>query len=438
MSIESLVKDTFHHNTTTLLRNSNVTEYEKQMIVKVFKYLTNHIEIKIKNLFRVNTNSKLISLIKKCQTYDELINNINGCESNECLMCNGILVFHIYPKSLLMCLIAICSRTLPLDNSKSWYDNFTLNSYLLQLTTIFYDFAINKTLLSKYNDFVHTFKTGLVDFSNSISNDGLNNTNSSVNNNTTNDDSSNTNSSMNSSTNNTTSSVNNAVNELINDLTNFKHKSNYIDESVKLKNVKSLLFHFGNNYRVFELTGKSCDEISEDEMLNVLDKICLTHPYSTGCCHGADVFWIPDKSPSIEEISLFCKRYPKHILGYILNTATYESGRGQHWVAFIFQYNTVYLICSQASSFDVFMNARQLNSELSNYGFKKIANFHRIQYDSSSCGMFSVLSNLCFIIESQKNSGIDINDIVNRIGVDATNINSNGIDKIKEQITGFK
>lgn len=364
--MKTLVEDTFGDmSTETLLRGTSVTPLEKKRIFEVLKHLSDESGTVTKissTLKTMSVNNDFDNLVKKTTSYEELMKSIEGCNSNECLMCNAILTYHISPKSLLMNTIAIHSRVMPLKNEHEWFDNFTLNSFLLQLTTITYS-----GFDSDEDEICYSISPG----------------------------------------------------------------KGEVNHAKVLTNPEALLFHLGNEYRCF-FDRKELSGLSPTEQLDVLN---TKYPYHTGCTHGCDVFWMDNKSVSIQDIKEYCQRYPLSTVGYILNTKTYRSGRGQHWMAVMFRHNKCYLICSEGSDFSSFENASELVPELSRCGFGLVHNLKTIQRDDSSCGMFSVLANLVFILETQK--GADITRVVNRIGVSANDINKNGINAIKGKLTGF-
>ena len=213
-----------------------------------------------------------------------------------------------------------------------------------------------------------------------------------------------------------------------------------INKSVNLTNPLQLLYHLGNNYRCFIEFGIPADKITDpNKAIELLDKLNLKYSYYTGCTHGCDVFE-PDfrsKSVSIRDISEFCKRYPYSIVGYILNTKTYKSGKGQHWMALLFKCSKVYLICSQGSGYDSFED-KNLEKELEECGFSKEWNTETIQIDHSSCGLYSVLSNLSFIMNAGGDRKPNITNIVDMIGYEGKGINNEGIYTIKKKLAGYK
>ena len=141
--MKSYVKDTYVNlKTRTLLHDCNgMSNGEKQSVYNVLKYLA----CREKSIFNYeyqveggdHIKDDLTKVIKSSKTYDEIKKQIDGCKTDECLLAHAILAYHIDPKSLLLLTTAIHTRVRPmLDSGKDgWFDNFSLNSYLYQLTT---------------------------------------------------------------------------------------------------------------------------------------------------------------------------------------------------------------------------------------------------------------------------------------------------------------
>lgn len=195
-------------------------------------------------------------------------------------------------------------------------------------------------------------------------------------------------------------------------------------------------FLLGQHLLPHEYKDNKPTEHFDDSTLS--DTAYLHFPFYFGGAHGCDVFDIPDKSLSVVEIKDVLQRYPSALIGYILNTSTYRSGKGEHWVAVIFsnfdglQCN---LICSQKSNFDVFRDDGRFKQTLSTLGFKMNHNSIETQRNNYSCGELSVLS-LLKMIEYR-----NINDAVFNIGLNAENFGNElgkqtNINKIREKIVG--
>lgn len=428
-----LTDDFKDYKTSTLLGSVSPTPLEKERIFKVFEYLnktqTPNVAVPESRIL-----ANMISDISKVNTsysekYDLLKSKISGCESNECLLLHVARIYGLYPKSLLMDTIAIHSRIKQLDTKDTWFDNFSLNNFLLQLSTIIYsDYDKSSDPFVKSIPFSNSLSGG--DYEHEFNYDEIRNSiyNYELN------------------IQNITGGENNQnfskkiIKQLNSETTTNNFESSLINKQETLTNPKQLLFHLGNNYRCFHEFGIPAEKVENDKTaIEYLDKLVLKYPYFTGCTHGCDVFTsnYRDKSVSIQDISEFCKRYPKTIVGYILNTQTYASGRGQHWVALLFKNFTCYLICSQASTFSAF-HEPSLISDLNKYGFAREWNNINIQFDHSSCGLYSVLANLCFILNGAGDKVPNIKQIVEMIGKEGKNINSDGIYVIKKKLAGYK
>lgn len=155
----------------------------------------------------------------------------------------------------------------------------------------------------------------------------------------------------------------------------------------------------------------------------ICDECYKRYPFFFGGAHGCDVFGISNMSLSIDEITQFLNRYPSARVGYILNTATYRSGRGQHWVALELTLNHAKLICSQRSDFTVFSDGGELIGELKSHRYNMEHNDKNIQTDNYACGTYAFIS----LMELLRYG--DIHKAVERIGV---NMSSLGEEKGKK------
>lgn len=362
-SFESIIEDNIfdHVKTKTLLRGEEPRAFEKDAMIRVLKYFAQ------KN----PTEDLSKCIMSNCQSsdnsvnYDNLIKHIKDCDNAECLMLNAAKIFHIKPRSLLMLTTAICTRVMPYPSKTEWFDNYTLNSYLYQLTTI----------VDKKFDKPELFSVD--------------------------------------------------VRPIIN-------------KSEPLINPCKMLDYYGNAFRCFMEFGKdSKDIVNPKEATDKMDALMEKYVYSTGCAHGCDCFRIP-MGGTIEEIAAMCRRYPKNLFGYILNTSTYESGNGKHWVMVMFRGKTMYYICSFGKDQSGLMDSRYITEKLSEQGISIEYNMLKLQEDNYNCGLFSVLSTLAFILEAghSTESKINISKVVARIGRNARNINKDGVDAIRLAIVG--
>ena len=105
------------------------------------------------------------------------------------------------------------------------------------------------------------------------------------------------------------------------------------------------------------------------------------------------------------DISEFIKRYPKTIVGYVLNTSTYASGNGRHWVALIFKGSEAHLFCSQGGDFSCFDDP-DLVKNINSCCITTINSSVTIQTDNCNCGIYAVLANLICVLYCSGNQKI--------------------------------
>lgn len=160
------------------------------------------------------------------------------------------------------------------------------------------------------------------------------------------------------------------------------------------------------------------------------------------CCfcgaHGCDVFDIPSMSINIAEIRQALNRYPSWHIQYVLNTATYASRSGIHWVALEFTDKFAKLICSQASNFGCFRDGGKIANELPKYGFNMIYNQSSVQTDGYNCGIFAPISLYMLLIYD----GDIVRAVKEGIGKDGVNIHGTktdpnvNIDVVRKKVIG--
>ena len=364
-------------------REFNITDEEKYRIGKIITFLNKNYKPKNDQIHSLITETinkhDLKSFDEKykneyIQFYDDLKSQIKGCKSIECLLLHIATCYGLYTNSLLMNTIAIHSRVKHLVHDKEWMDNYRLNNFLLQLTTIVYhdyDSYSDSFIKSVYYDLE----------SKTICEEDM------------------------------------------------------INKDEKITNPKTLLTFLGNKYRIFMEIGKENVE-TDEEALKILDKLVLKYPYFTGCAHGCDVFKYKHLSPTIKDISEFMKRYPKTIVGYVLNTSTYASGNGRHWVALIFKESEVHLFCSQGGDFSCFDDP-DLMKDINSCCITTINSSVTIQTDNCNCGIYAVLANLICVLYCSGNQKMSNKHLIEHIGKDARKLNKSGIFKIKEKLCGY-
>ena len=364
-------------------REFNITNEEKYRIGKIITFLNKNYKHKNDQIHSLITETinkhDLKSFDEKykneyIQFYDDLKSQIKGCKSIECLLLHIATCYGLYTNSLLMNTIAIHSRVKHLVHDKEWMDNYRLNNFLLQLTTIVY----------------HDYDSYSDSFIKSVYYDSESKT---------------------------------------------ICEEDMINKDEKITNPKTLLTFLGNKYRIFMETGKENVE-TDEEALKILDKLVLKYPYFTGCAHGCDVFKYKHLSPTIKDISEFIKRYPKTIVGYVLNTSTYASGNGRHWVALIFKGSEAHLFCSQGGDFSCFDDP-DLVKNINSCCITTINSSVTIQTDNCNCGIYAVLANLICVLYCSGNQKMSNKHLIEHIGKDAKKLNKSGIFKIKEKLCGY-
>ena len=474
--MNSLVKDTFiNYNTGTLIRNSGeLPQLYKEILFNVYKYVAETIELD-------SSKKQWKDLILNSENYDNLKEKIIGCVSDECLACNMILLYHVCPRNFLLTSICSFCRVNPHDKLHEWYNNFVLNNYLLELCMIMYaPFDLNTfgSWTVKYpkvdisgSDKLGNDKSGNETIEESDKSGNETDTLTDKLNNKLNDDTLNntlTETTEHLITSSLTGGLNNCPDfqtfqqSIFNTLENLMFKENkpscfnkysnkinvrqLIHTNHELKNPDKVLDFLGNKLRKFILVNNP-NELKINDPTKVLDVMVKIYPYFTGLTHGCDVFDISEKSLSLEEIRSFTLRYPYSTVGYILNTAGYRDGKGQHWVPVLFLNNYLFMLCSQKSDVLELNYGEKIKTFCENNGIKIITNtFLKIQSDDCNCGLYSVLVNLLFILMyyngnydvKDENSMIQLaSDVVNRIGKDAKGLNSE-IFSIKKYLTGIK
>lgn len=194
-------------------------------------------------------------------------------------------------------------------------------------------------------------------------------------------------------------------------LENSEHVINLLVGNLRRFIIENKFYQTNDTYKIVEPVYKTMNEI------DVCDECYLNYPFYYGGCHGCDFYRYSNISLSVTELVQFMKRYPSAIVGYIVNTATYMSGKGKHWMSLIFSNMKVKLVCSGGNSFDAFDDGGSFKSELVRKGLAMEWNNVEIQRDNSSCGMYSVLSNYLMLCND-----CNISDTVSKMGIDCTKL----------------
>jgi hypothetical protein len=220
-----------------------------------------------------------------------------------------------------------------------------------------------------------------------------------------------------------------------------------INKSVKINFKKAVTFLVGElktliiRRRIYPFYSKNTYNNTERDMSDeeICDDCYLHFPFFSGGCHGCDAFYI-NMTLTIEELTAFFKRYPSAIVGYILNTATYRSGKGEHWLSLLLTKQRATLICSQGSNFGVFHDNGRLREDLERHAYGLNYNMKTIQTDGYNCGLFSFLTVMMFL--QNFSNHMDIQDIIRKcidmIGRDGSSLKKGDIETLREGLVGVK
>lgn len=400
VKINNDIKDLKTH--APLWINGIMPDYIKKNIMKVIKYYDNHVnpnKIHETSEHRRSIALYLHEVLKTVNDYDVLLKRFNA-ETSEELFAYMLLAYHDLSSDLMLRTTYTYGRILPFEHSSDWYDNFRLNAYGNAWNMFMYNKynsastvvietkegckeiqPINKNINIDFERCVRlligslrTFLLGAGALSNSS---GGFLASSSLSNISTSKSSSRSSISNSLSNNSSTSSNDTQLTGAASDLS-----------------LKSLA------------GGKSFEEIC--------DECYKQYIFYYGGCHGCDVFDNPAMSLSVEEIKNFVDKYPSAKVGYILNTATYASGRGQHWVAVMFTHDDVKLVCSQGSTWECFQDNSKLAGTIERLWGKNnmYYNSETIQTDGYNCGLYSAIT-LYSLLRTN-----DIKQTIKEIGVD--------------------
>lgn len=461
------IDDTFvRYDTRSLLCGKHFSSYHKRIVLEAIRYYANkqfqgstqterEIIRYIQSVFDANPNI----------TYDSLMKLFHAT-SNECMLAYILVAYNNDNIDLILrCMYTFC-RVLPFDNKTEWYDNYRLNNYGNPLNMImWHDYDcddvytisspfpndINTSVSLNFNKVVKRMVGSLRAF---IIDHGLypNEVKSNMNPTRTNLNggsimSSRVSSSASSSSPTSTASLSSSSTSSPSSNTTSKH---FMSSRDLLRNTYHSFITKRYAKRKQKLSGGDIESYTSDSTVTPFrsgknDKLSLNltaeqicdecykhYPYFFGGAHGCDVF-DTYLSLSIDEISDFFKRYPSAKIGYILNTATYESGKGEHWVALELSKGKAKLICSQASDFGGFHDNGKLDRSLQQHLFGQSNNPIRFQIDSYSCGIFSALS----LYELFMTGSIE--DAVAKIGTNGESLkHGKDINDIRELWAGTK
>lgn len=393
------IDDTFvNYNTRSLLCGKEINNYNKKILFEVIKYYNNK-DIK----GDTETKRKIISYLhdvfqEKDLNYDKLMRKFNA-QTNECLLAYVLIAYKNDRLDLILRCMYTFGRVLPLRYETEWFDNYRLNNYGNPLNMVMwkkYDcddvYSVNEYEPKPINRDVKLPYGKVIKF-------------------------------------------------LVGSLRAFiidhnlypgsiRNNSNEQQEILSGGDIEALIS--SSNFAKFRdgLNDKHSRNLTGEQ---ICDECYEHYPFYFGGAHGCDVFDI-GLSLTLEEIKMFLERYPSAHIGYILNTATYRSGKGEHWVALEFTKGKAKLICSQQSDFTVFKDGGILNRRIEQLMFGQEYNPVKVQTDSYNCGIYSALA----LYEMLCNNS-DITKSVEAIGINGENIKPGyNIQDVRERIAGVR
>lgn len=379
VNLEFKIEDTYeNYNTRTLLYGKELNTYYKNILFEVYKYYNYKDMSRDGSYVSTERKQQIIKFLhkvfeRKDLNYDKLMQCF-GAKTHECLLAYMLIAFKTETKNLdliLRCMYTY-GRVLPFDSKNEWFDNYRLNNY---------GNPLNMVMWKKY-DSEHIYTIDVYEPKPINSSVKLN--------------------------------FNDVIKFLVGSLRAFIINNNLYPGCVKRSS------NAGEQNR--KLTAEQ-----------ICDECYLHYPYYYGGAHGCDVFDI-GLTLTLEEITKFLNRYPSARVGYILNTATYKSGKGEHWVALELTKGKAKMICSQQSDFTVFHDGGVLDSKLKRLLYGQEWNTKRLQNDSYNCGIFSSLALYEMLCHNS-----DIYASVEAIGENASNIKRGvDIDDIREKLVGVK
>ena len=378
------IVDTFENQSTkSLLYGKELTTYNKNIILSVLKHLSENKTPTSSSRFSSNIQAKeqvhifIRELMKDPQMDFDKMKDAFKAHSIECMLAYALLAYQSEDDDLMLRTMYTFGRVLPLKEKNQWFDNYRLNAYG------------NVFNLTMYKDYVQGIKET------ETNGDSL---------------------------------------KHIYDVDMHKEKINkhiMIDEllarKLKMKLVGKLREHIikhellpneNNTSKLFTRSVLEGNVNTKDlSDLDVCDICYEYYPFYYGGCHGCDCFDL-GLTPTIDELKIFLDRYPSARIGFILNTAMYKSGRGEHWMALMLMKGRALLMCSQQGTFNDFHDGGVLKRSLEQNGFMLECNNVKLQHDNHSCGMQSVIALMQMLRFGEIKSASDA------IGVDMSNLGS--------------
>lgn len=389
------ISDTFvNYDTRSLLSGKDLNNYNKSILFEVFRYYNNK---KIEG--NTDTKRKIITFLHKIfqekdLDFDKLMRKFDA-KSTECLLAYFLIAYKSDNLDLILRCMYTFGRVLPLKNETEWFDNYRLNNYGNPLNMVMWKkfdcddiYTVNEVEPKPINKTVQLPFGKVVKF------------------------------------------LVGSLRAFIIDHALYPSSCSSSPSSLAGGDVEAVVSP--GNYSQFR------DGLSDLHSRNlnaeqICDECYQHYPFFYGGAHGCDVFDL-GMTLTLSEIKSFLERYPSAHVGYILNTATYRSGKGEHWVALEFTKGKAKLICSQQSDFTVFKDGGKLNSTLKQLMFGQEYNPVRVQVDDCNCGAYSALS----LYELLCNNS-DIRKAVEAIGVNGVNIKPGyDIQDFRKRIAGTR
>ena len=432
------------------------------------------------------TYEQLCELLKS--TMKTKNNNDDAYPTFEYVVAAAMFAYKSQNAELITRLHNTFGRPLKLDCKNAWLDNWSLNGPGNALNFIFWKDYDSEDRIS-YSEYFHDAQEHMNNINN---NEFMNNTYEQQHMNNAYDDNTNINNTyeqqqMNNTYNDNTSynnineqqQMNNAYddninnNEFMNNNINnneFMNNNNISLNNTPINDVKNVGFnnkhilthrYIFNNFhdpiilkiigifRVFLIVNKLLPNASYviNEPNDVIDISVRYFPiYYIGsvACN-----WFDDtNTASINTIKRFVSKYPMIYVVAIINTASSENSGGAHWMGLCFinegdeqdNNNYCYLMCSQGSSWNAFMDNGRFNKTVIDNGFVQVHNSVCCQYDNCNCGVYSFLFIYMFILNKA-----NMEKAIQCVGVDANSLNNNEayngdktIYHVKEILFGYK
>lgn len=388
-SIDFKIIDTFaDYNTNSLLYGKELTNYAKNVLLALIHHLSSNYSQYVDSTAANYKTKKEIHEIFKSQlsnkqtTFTSLKNSFES-KSVECFLAYALLAYQSGKNDLMLRLMYTYGRVLPLTHRTEWFDNYRLNAYGNVLNTIMREHVISESVQKTNNVYTVAHEIKPIDTSVQIN-------------------------------------YNKMVKFLVGSVREYIIKHNLLASDELCSSELTLEQILNIQSKAKPLSAKEVCDIAYEH-----------YPFYYGGAHGCDCFDI-DLAPTIDEITKFLSRYPSAKVGFILNTATYKSGRGQHWVALMLSKGVAQLICSQKGDFSNFADGGALLNALRRNNFELKHNSIKFQNDNYSCGMQSAISLLQLL---QYGS---IEATVSSIGEDMSKLGSKGAstDLVIEKLAG--